>query len=384
MKDNKSIFQVLVVGAGPVGLTAAALLGQAGLRTLIIEREEEIFPYPRAVHLDGEVLQIFDRLGLFPELDSALRPFLEARFVDHQQKPFWIERLPLKPNHQKFYARNWFHQPTLERLLHQKVQALSAVTFWKGEAVVDIQQTETVKLQTASGREAMGDFLLACDGAKSFVRDRLNIPLRDLGFHQEWIVVDAESSDRSLPETHIQYANPARPTTYVCGAKGHFRWEFMVLPDEKAENLLQGTRLNALLRPFVAPEDLHILRKTSYTFHALIAERWRCENIFLLGDAAHQMPPFAGQGLCSGLRDAENLSQKLRLILQENASTNLLDDYQREREIHVRKITRGAMFLGKIIQTRNPTLARVRNITFRLIGQITPLRNWIVKQATGV
>ncbi len=383
MKDT-NLFQVLVVGAGPVGLTAAALLGQSGIQTLLIERETTIFPCPRAVHLDGEVLQIFDRLGLFPKINAALRPFLEAQFVDQKGKPFWVERLPPKPEDQKFYARNWFHQPTLERLLHQKIADLPAVTFWKGEAVRDIQQRRTVGVCTASGKEATGNFLLACDGAKSFVRTQLNLPLRDLGFHQEWIVVDAESLSTRLPKAHIQYANPARPTTYVCGVKGHFRWEFMVLPDEKAENLLQKTRLNALLRPFVAPEDIRILRKTDYTFHALVAEQWRVKNIFLLGDAAHQMPPFAGQGLCAGLRDAENISQKLCAVLQDEASTQLLDAYQKEREPHVRKVMRGAMFLGKLIQTRNPVLARVRNQVFRLIGRITPLRKWIVKQATGV
>lgn len=368
-----------------MGMAAALFLGQSGITTLLLERDTAPYPFPRAVHLDDETLRILEQLGLFPELESALRPFEEAFFVDAKKRSFWHEDLRNAPRPNGFSPRNWFHQPSLEQLLEARLRATPAVDFWRGVTLENIrQEVDMVTAVTRQGETFRAFFLLGADGAKSTVRRACGIALWDRGFHQTWIVVDAEVPDAAvreqLPTAHIQYANAERPTTYVRSAQGHFRWEFMVLPDEKPEHLLQKT--DALLRPYVPPESLHILRKTPYTFHALLAERWQDKRVFLLGDAAHQMPPFAGQGLCAGLRDAQNLSWKIRAALS-GSDSKLLTSYEAERRPHVAHIMRGAVWLGRIIQTRNPLLARLRNPLFRAVGRFPALRKRVVAQAAG-
>lgn len=386
MSEQPTLYDVIIVGAGPVGLAAALFLGQQNARVLLLERERAAYPFPRAVHLDDESLRILEQIGLFPELSEALAPFQTALFLDRHRRPFWREDFGHLSQPNGFAPRNWFHQPALEQLMQERLRQLPTVHFYEKTSVTSLRiRDKYTEVQSSEAKTFWGRFVLGADGGRSTVRQVLGIELKDEDFHQQWVVVDAEVLDKKLrgqlPEAHIQYAIPERPVTYLRGAKGHFRWEFMVLPEESAEELCQ--RVRDLLHPFADPEKLSLLRVAPYTFHALMARQWRKENVFLLGDAAHLMPPFAGQGLCAGLRDAQNLSWKLLRVLRGQADGSLLDTYEAERRPHVRQITRGAVFMGRVIQTRNPLLASLRNRAFRLLARFPVLRKRIVRKAAG-
>jgi 3-(3-hydroxy-phenyl)propionate hydroxylase len=207
--------------------------------------------------------------------------------------------------------------------------------------------------------------LIGCDGARSLTRKTLGIELEDLQFDQPWLVVDTMlKREVDLPEAGQQVCDPARPTTFIPSRGNHRRWEFMLMPGDDPEEICKIDHVWELLRPWVGPDDTEVIRHVVYSFHGLIAERWRDRRVFLAGDAAHQMPPFLGQGMCSGIRDVVNLAWKLDLVMQGQADDSLLDTYQAERSPHVREITRRAMHLGSIIQTTDSAVAKQRDKMF--------------------
>lgn len=355
----------------------SCLLATYGLRVAAFEQEKEPFATPRAVHLDDEALRIFQFLGLEDAVKACLGRFEAAHFVDERHEPFLFTQVDDRAPY-GFRSNHWFHQPSLEAMLQEKARALPQVQLHREHKVEEVRQdAQSVLLKgtTRAGRkfEASGAFLLACDGANSHVRQQLRMALQDLGFEEAWWVVDAYwkgPGDRFdvLPRHHIQYCHPDQPTTYVPGAMGHLRWEFLRLPGQTQ------TSVPELLAKFVDPATLDLVRIAPYVFHALIADPWQQGRAFLLGDAAHQMPPFAGQGLCSGLRDAMNLAWKLAYVQQGHAPPSLLETYETERSPHVRKICLRAIRLGRIIQSRNRRLARIRNQLLRLAMRTPWLR----------
>ena len=240
-------------------------------------------------------------------------------------------------------------------------------------------------LATGRSRVVRARYLLGADGARSLVRKQLGVGSEDLQLDQPWLVVDTVlTRPVDLPVLVQQICDPARPTTFVpmCGQRR--RWEFMLLPGETAADLERPGRITELLAPWVEPGDVEIVRAVVYTFHAILAERWRDRRVFLLGDAAHQMPPFLGQGMCSGIRDAHNLIWKLALVARGLAPDALLDTYQEERAPHVRAIIETAVMLGGLLQTTDPEVAAARDAAMLAPDAAPPERTEIGGLTSGV
>ena len=259
-----------------------------------------------------------------------------------------------------------FHQPGLERAVRAQVghcdsvaveleTRVLAVDFANNGVACDIECH-------GSTRRISGRYLIACDGASNPIRTQLGIPLSDYGFDEPWSVVDALVNDVSrLPTVNLQVCDPARPTTCVHIGKGRHRWEFMLLPGESAENVLADSFIEGLLKPWDCDGAISIERRAVYRRHGLVAEQWRRGPVLLAGDAAHQMPPFARQGMCSGIRDAVNLAWKLTTILRGQASDAILDSYQREREPNVRTYVELAIGTGQLVCTLDQGMAAQRD-----------------------
>jgi 3-(3-hydroxy-phenyl)propionate hydroxylase len=216
--------------------------------------------------------------------------------------------------------------------------------------------------------------VLGCDGARSLSRGATGTALEDLCFDQPWLVCDVIlRREVDLPRWCVQYCDPARPSTYVPIPGRRRRWEFMLMPGETREEMERPERVARMLAPWLGPDDAEIERATVYTFHALVASPWRRERVFLLGDSAHQTPPFLGQGMCAGMRDAANLAWKIDLVHRDLASPRMLDSYERERSPHVRRVIQSAVAAGGLIQTTDPGVAKARDEMFLAGNAPSPL-----------
>lgn len=355
---------VLVVGLGPVGATLAALLGRRGVSVLAIDRETEPYPLPRAVHFDHEIMRLFQQLGVAEEVLRATRamPDYEFRSADGQL----LMRLPAAADSPSGWAAGYmFHQPSLEAALRRLLAADANVEVRLGvrlEALAQDGDGVTATLADGEGDTCVrARWLVGCDGARSRVREAIGGGLTDLDFDEPWLVVDVTAPPGCrTPEVNLQLCDPARPTTCVLSGPGRHRWEFMILPGETPEAMLD----DALIRELIAPWDcgpVGIERKAVYRFHGLIAKRWRAGRLLIAGDAAHQTPPFAGQGMCAGLRDAANLAWKLAAVLDGASSEALLDTYQAEREPHVRGAIELAIGMGRVVCLLDPEAAAQRD-----------------------
>lgn len=352
------IYDVAVVGYGPTGATLANLLGMQGLKVAVLEREPGLLPLPRAVHFDGEVMRIFETAGLAAALVPRIRPSGGMRYVNTAGQVM-IERKPaVGPGPHGWPNNNLFHQPDLENVLRAGVARFPKVKVFLQEEVLSVAQSaEQVLLQTAK-QDLRARWVVGCDGARSIVRQAIGTEHHDLGLHQPWLVVDVLlEREVELPEQTVQYCNPARPVTFVKVGGKRRRWEIMLMPGDDAETIARPESMWRLLAPWIRPGDARIERSAVYTFHSLIAKRWRDRRLFIAGDAAHQTPPFLGQGMCAGIRDAANLAWKL-------SSPGLLETYQSEREPHVRVFIETAVRLGNIIQTTDPQVAAERDRRF--------------------
>jgi 3-(3-hydroxy-phenyl)propionate hydroxylase len=352
------IYDVAVVGYGPTGATLANLLGMQGLEVAVLEREPDLLPLPRAVHFDGEVMRIFETAGLATELLPKLRPSGGMRYVN-TRGVIMIERKPAGEIGPHGWANNYlFHQPDLEYTLRAGAERHPNVHVFKQHDVVALSQTnEHVVLET-SRNSVRARWVVGCDGARSIVRQAIGSGHEDLGLHQPWLVVDVLlEREVELPAQTVQYCDPTRPVTFVKVTGKRRRWEIMLMPGDDVDTIEQPESMWRLLAPWIRPGDARIERSAVYTFHSLVAKRWRDRRLFIAGDAAHQTPPFLGQGMCSGIRDAANLAWKF-------SRPDLLDSYQSEREAHVRVFIDTAVRLGNIIQTTDPEVAAERDRRF--------------------
>lgn len=366
-------YDVAVVGNGPVGAFLALWLGRAGMTVIVAEARETPYTQPRAAHLDDEALRLL----------GTCSPHLLQHLLDHGRVTDGMEvvdrRGALLFHLRKTTSTNGdhgppaallIHQPTLEAALRREVEAIPSVTVCPGHRITALHKGDGrvyLHAQTPCGHKRLqARWVIGCDGARSTIRHVIDAGLQGGGFEQPWLVVDAlmHEGDDHLPNRLRQIADPERPTTVVPFPAPRRRWEFALRPGETGTEMTHPITVQRLLRPHAETETLEIERAAVYTFHDLVAEPWRGEGplarVLLAGDAAHQMPPFLGQGLCAGLRDAALLGWLLPLVAHGAAHPVLLNTYGAERRPHVEAVTRLAVRLGRLLHLPDP-LARLRD-----------------------
>jgi 2-polyprenyl-6-methoxyphenol hydroxylase-like FAD-dependent oxidoreductase/catechol 2,3-dioxygenase-like lactoylglutathione lyase family enzyme len=373
---------VAIVGYGPVGQALSALLGRAGHRVVVFERFEDFYRLPRAVHLDHEIMRLLQSLELADALAEEMVPVRDYQWFGADGE------LVLRFDVEGLARSGWendymFFQPELEAAIDQHACVPAGVTVqrgWTAEGLEDLGDHARLTLRrvaedhegrvtsTAEQRTVRSRWVVGADGANSFVREAMGIARHDLGFQERWLVVDAEPHDMgALAHLPIasQRCDPARPTTIVQSGPRHRRWEFMLLPGEQSSDFEDADRVWSLLEPWYRPHDGPLTRSTVYEFRSMVAEQMRKGRALLVGDAAHLTPPFLGQGLCSGLRDAANLAWKLDLVLRGSADDELLDTIELERQPQNEATIRLAIELGKILCQLDPTAAAERDAMLR-------------------
>jgi 3-(3-hydroxy-phenyl)propionate hydroxylase len=362
--------QVVVIGFGPSGAVAAGLLGDRGIHTLVIDRSREVYDKPRAIAIDHEIMRHLDNLGVAERVLPHVAPFPASQHFGAQgQLIRRIDMVP-EPYPQGYVPSMVFTQPPVEAAIRDHAASYPAVTVELGVECVGLEQDAhgvTLHLRDGDGsaRTVRADYVIACDGASSGIRRQLGIQFDDLVFDEPWLVVDVRVDEKglpTLPPTAAQYCDPARPTTYIIGPGNHRRWEIMLLPGEDPQAMEAPDQVWRLLARWLTPDQASLWRAASYRFHALVARQWRQGRVFLAGDAAHQQPPFIGQGMCQGLRDVTNLVWKLARVIDGQSGDALLDSYGEERRAHVTELTTRIKAIGHVICERDPEAAKARDL----------------------
>ena len=352
-------FDVAIVGYGPVGALGAYLLAEAGLRVVVVEKETEIVDLPRAVNIDGEIVRAFQRVGHGDEIEAttqAPRDPDEVAFTDSKRTPYFTAANS-RFGQNGYRDIGFFDQPELEAKIRALIEQQGRVELRLGHEATGIENgrdeatVHTRDLARGMSAPITASYVIGCDGASSFVRRSMAIDWQSLGYDQEWLVIDVIVQDTSdLPLRTMQVCDPSRLTTYVCVKDPNRRWEFQLLPGESRDEMLRPEKIRSLLDPWIAADRYAIRRAAVYQFHAANASTWRRGRIFLAGDAAHQTPPFLGQGLNTGFRDVVNLSWKLPWVLDGTCGDALLDTYEAERAPHAHDLVDWAVAIGKLME----------------------------------
>jgi 3-(3-hydroxy-phenyl)propionate hydroxylase len=368
--SDDEIYDVIVVGMGPVGSAAAIFAGRAGLRVCALDKSADVYPLPRATHFDAEIMRLFQRAGLTEAITPLVRTYDGGVHLGVDGEPIRDFRVPAEPGPLGWYPHYTFLQPELDQVLRDKAAAVPGVACrlgtevtgvrdMGGEVAVDVDvdgRTETLRAR----------YMIACDGASSPVRKRLGIRLENHGFDERWIIVDVRvQRPEALPDYSVMWCDPSRPATYIPQPGRSRRWEFMLLDGESAEEMTRRENIERLLKPSVDPVGVEIVRSAVYHFHGLIAESWRSGRVFLAGDAVHQTPPFYGQGMCHGIRDVSNLAWKLALAVRDPRFEPALNSYAVERRPHVKSIIDASVENGRYICILDPHEARERDRRLR-------------------
>ncbi|WP_322048793.1 bifunctional 3-(3-hydroxy-phenyl)propionate/3-hydroxycinnamic acid hydroxylase [Paraburkholderia sp. J67] len=376
-------YDVAVIGLGPTGATLANLLAIEGLRVLVLERDKDIFALPRAVHFDGECMRVFQSIGLAETLLPNLFVGPGMKFVNAAGQLLIDWTRPTGVGPQGWCASYKFHQPDLENALRNRLALQTSVDVRLRHEVFALDETDDgVRLRfedTRCGKlgQATARYVVGCDGARSIARRFMGTELTDLKSHERWVVVDVllDKPRPDLGDFSIQYCDPARPTTYTRGPANRRRWEIMVMPGDDGSQLASPEWLWDKLARWISPADARLERSAIYTFHSVVANGWRRGRLLLAGDAAHQTPPFMGQGMAAGIRDASNLAWKLGAVIRGTAPDRLLDTYESERSPHVREFIETAVQLGAVIQTTSPEAANNRDSAMS-----AAIRNFVTPQ----
>lgn len=377
---------VAVIGAGPVGATAANLLGTYGISTLVIDRESDIVDYPRAIGIDDESLRTFQNAGL---ADKVLRSTIQnvpLKFFDAAGHCL----ADIRPTARDYgwHKRNIFMQPKAEAVLREGLRRFPHVRMELGTRLRELRQDAdgvSLLMVDAFGEthDVHADFVIAADGGRSPIRGQLGIPLEGSTHPRKWVVIDCATDPLDAPYTAL-HCDPRRPYVSAHLPEDHRRWEFMLFPGEDADELLSPDRVKDLLHRYVgatatATATAEVLRARVYTHHSRIAARFVEGRVALAGDAAHLMPPWAGQGMNTGIRDVTNLCWKLAAIVRGQADKSLLATYDEERRPHAKAMIELSTTLGRVLAPKRRSVARLRDLTLRAASLAPAIRSWILE-----
>jgi 2-polyprenyl-6-methoxyphenol hydroxylase-like FAD-dependent oxidoreductase len=393
---------VLVVGAGPVGQVTALLLAQRGLRVSVVERWAQPYPLPRAVALSHDTQRVLRQLGLGEELAGVLEPWGQDghRFVLQDASGRTLTESPVTLDSESGLANmSGFSQQEMEQLLERRVQADPLIDQHRSftlESLSDDGSGVSATIRAHTGLAPIPDgelrtlraaYAIGCDGANSTVRSLLGLEMTDLGFSRDWLVVDVVPH---TPLTWLPFAcqrlGPARPTTLVPAGPGRRRWEFMIMPTDDQDNVETAENAWRLLEPWgIHPSNAELVRQARYTFRGRWTTQWRRGRVVLAGDAAHQMPPFMGQGLNSGIRDAANLAWRVALLVDGEGRDSLLDDYAAERCTQVTQIVEQTVLIGQMFCMTDPEECAQRDAGLMSLGNLdiqAASQNWVLQGGT--
>ncbi len=373
---------VLIVGAGPTGLTLANLLGRYGVETILAEQHETTVQEPRAVSIDDESLRTMQAAGLIDEVakDVILGGYGYHYFTRHGRR--FAAVLPTAADY-GYPRRCPFQQPLFEATLRQGLTRFAHVKALFGHKLIGFTQDEsgvTADIERADGTtlQIRADYLAACDGGSSPIRKLLGIPLVGSSFEERWVVLDIANRKDTIQHTHV-YCSAARPAITLPGPHGTRRWEFRLRPEESDAEALKPESIRGMLQLYGGDTEAEIVRQIVYTFHARTAERWREGRVFLAGDAAHLTPPFAGQGMNSGIRDAHNLSWKLAAATAGRIAPALLETYAQERRPHAWSLIMMAVRMGQVM---NPATRLRENLlvnAIRIASLVPAVRDYFMQ-----
>ncbi|NGY05922.1 bifunctional 3-(3-hydroxy-phenyl)propionate/3-hydroxycinnamic acid hydroxylase [Solimonas terrae] len=378
MDTNPTDVDVLVVGYGPVGAMVACFLGRYGIRAMIVDKAQSVLRAPRAIALDNEALRIVEMAGVSTDaFDKVVIPFVKMR------SPYWghfgtINTSGKIDGHPKLVT---FFQPDLERALRESAESYGCLTIRCGVELLDMVDDGSSVRATLKGddgrkHEVRARFVVGADGANSHVRRLIGQEFQGESYSEDWLIVDALGVKNNID--HVEFiCNPRRPTPHMVAPGGRTRWEFMLAPGESREEMEKDESIKRLLTPWADPDKLTIERKAVYRFHARSCERYSKGRVFLAGDAAHITPPFVGQGLVSGMRDALNLTWKLTWVVRGSASSIILDSYDEERRPHAVKMIGLAKKMGQLVMPRSPLKAIIIHGSMRLLRIIPPVRRFL-------
>lgn len=373
-------YPVAIVGGGPTGLTLANLLGVYGVECLVLERNAATVHEPRAVSIDDESLRTMQAAGLASEVLSQTVAGYGSHYYSAAGRCF----AKVQPTEEPFGfpRRNAFRQPILERQLREALGRFPHVAALFEHELVSFEQTPdkvSLRVRNAEGeRDFTCDYLIACDGASSPVRKTLGIGMSGSTFRERWLIVDLENSPSASPHTKV-YSNPKRPCIALPGPDNTRRYEFMLHDHESDEEMLAPDMIAHLMRTHEAAPQSRIVRTTVYTFHARLAEQWSRGRVYLAGDAAHLTPPFAGQGMNSGLRDANNLAWKLAAVTRGRLGPKLLASYEPERRDHAWAMIAFALNIGRVLAPPNALAAWAIENMFRVLSLVPKARDYIAQ-----
>jgi 3-(3-hydroxy-phenyl)propionate hydroxylase len=373
--------EVVIIGAGPAGLVAANLLGLHAVNTVLVERNRLSSDQPKAVIMDDEFLRLVHRLGAL----DALKPHLTSvPFGIHFYSPLGFELVKAEgfvtPN--GFPNRNSVSQPMLEKILLQHLQRFECVRVCYRHAAKALQQTDsdvhvTVEDELGQERRISAEYVLGCDGVHSFVRDRLDIAFDGIRLNEPHLVVDfAEFPDQS-PFSRF-FCDPRRPFNSILMPYGGRRIEFMLIDGDDRERIKSLESIHRLVKrhtPYAGVE-LKVVRSAVYGYSARVAERLQKHRVFLLGDAAHVMPPFGSSGMNTGARDANNLCWKIAFVLRGLARPDILDSYDPERRPQIEAVVKYSVLVGRLANIRSWPLAVVRDAFFAAINLIPRVKRY--------
>ncbi len=389
--QNKDVSaDIIIVGCGPSGATLSLLLAQCGISSLVLEREKNIYPLPRAVHFDDQIMRVFQALGVSNALEGVVRYNPGMRFLDPQGNLLLDWPRPAGIGENGWHTSYRFHQPDLENILRNKMQSIECIQLQTGIEVDAIRQSEQhASVHCTNGDEYRAKYVVGCDGANSIVRSTIGNDIDDFGFNERWLVVDTllNTEKPELGDYTIQHCGRDRPATYVRCPANRRRWEISLKPEDDTRTVTSDSSIWNFIGEWVSHHDASIERSAVYEFKSHVAKAWRKNRLFIAGDAAHLTPPFMGQGMCAGIRDASNLAWKLAICCREKQLPDItreaiLDSYQSERIPNVTEYIETAIKLGAIINSCSTELALKKAFT-RDDGTVQ-LKSMMPKLGSGV